>query len=130
MIYNLINDLVVSQDEYRTIAFNKNTVGLSYITVKRNPTTKFIELALVAVSKLSGDVIYQFKTKVATGDEYTALNSLFDVNGDLTPEGYQYAINTFSIEDVLLKDLINGTTYTLPEPEPVVEEPVEEPVEN
>ena len=126
MIYNLKNDLILSQDEHKVTHLLKDTVGLSYVTLDRNPTLKIIKLAIIAVSKLTGATLEILNTKKASGQEYEALNSLFDINGDLTPEGYTYSINTFKVKDQLLVDLLDGTTFQLPSPEPVVE-PTPEP---
>jgi hypothetical protein len=108
MIYSLKNDLRFSEDEFKTSYFNKNTVGLSYITLSKNPAIKEAEMAIVAVARRNGNPIHTFSSKVYRGAEYDFIHGLFDALGELTPTGYQYSLDNFMINNVVLREIIDG----------------------
>lgn len=134
MIYELINDLQYDENHYKTCFFKKETVALSYVTLSSNPAKKECNMAIVAVARKNGDPIYTFSSKGYSGTEYDFICSLFDNKGDLTPSGYEYALDNFLINNVTLRNLISGPIEVglpqEPQPEPQPEptpEPTPEP---
>lgn len=124
MVYALKSDLVLETDAYKTTTFNKNTVALSYIVDYKLPATKETKLSIVAVDKQTGNILCGLNTRTFTGDAYAVVNSLFDVNGNLTSEGYEYSLDNFTINGVSLRQIVDGPVE-LPTP-PVEEEIIEE----
>lgn len=122
-IYTLQDDLVLDQDSYKTLSFKKETVALSYIVDSKNPATKETTLSIVAVERSTGKILCGLNTRTFSGEAYSIVNSLFDIDGNLTPEGYEYALDNFTINSVTLRDIVEGPEeLVIPDPEVPVEE--------
>jgi hypothetical protein len=133
MIYELKENLKYDENHYKTCYFNKETVAISYVTLSSNSAKKECNMAIVAVARKNGEPIHTFSSKNYVGAEYDFICSLFDNKGNLTQEGYAFALDNFTIGEKPLKDIILGPVELTPapivvvEPEPVVEEPVVDP---
>ncbi len=118
MVYTLKNNIPVSMDKYRVIAFSKETVALSYEVLSKEPARLRTRLALICVDRATGEKIYSLNEKEFIGEEYTLVNSLFDQDGNLTPQGYQYALDNFQFNGVFLREVIEGPEEIQPQLEP------------
>lgn len=106
MIYNLIENLTVKENDYKYLTFPANTTGLSYMETYKSPFSKEIHLALVVVAKDTNQQVHTLSFKIYKDEEYDFIVSIFNSDGTLTPEGLNWALENIKVNDVPLEDII------------------------